>query len=99
VDEIRFGDVGPVRYTPLGRPFEPSAPGPSFSATLKAALVETNDLSLARSQQLERLVAGEDVDLHEVMISAEEASIAFDLMMEIRNKLLEAYQEIQRMNV
>jgi flagellar hook-basal body complex protein FliE len=45
------------------------------------------------------LIAGEPIDLHEVMISAEEASVAFDLMMEIRNKLLEAYQEIQRMQI
>jgi flagellar hook-basal body complex protein FliE len=39
------------------------------------------------------------VDLHEVMISSAEAGVAFDLMMEIRNKLLEAYQEIQRMSI
>jgi flagellar hook-basal body complex protein FliE len=45
------------------------------------------------------MVAGEPVDLHEVMISSEEAGIAFDLMMEIRNKLLDAYQEIQRMSL
>lgn len=99
MNEIRFGDVGPVRYTPLGRPFEPAPAGPSFGETLQSALAQTNDLQLDGARQLERLVAGEDVDLHEVMISAEEASIAFDLMMEIRNKLLEAYQEIQRMNV
>ncbi len=96
---IRFGDVGPVRYTPLGKPYEPAPAGPSFSETLQSALSETNRLQLDAGTQLERLVAGEDVDLHEVMVSAEEASLAFDLMMEIRNKLIEAYQEIQRMGV
>lgn len=99
MNEIRFGDVGPVRYTPLGKAFEPAAEGPSFQETLKTAFHEVNDLQLNRSDQVERLLAGEDVDLHEVMIASEEASLAFDLMMEIRNKLLEAYQEIQRMNV
>jgi flagellar hook-basal body complex protein FliE len=99
MNEIRFGDVGPVRYTPLGKPFEPAAEGPSFAETFGKALGQVNELQLTRSEQVERLIAGEDVDLHEVMIASEEASLAFDLMMEIRNKLLEAYQEIQRMNV
>jgi flagellar hook-basal body complex protein FliE len=99
MNEIRFGDVGPVRYTPLGKPFEAKPEGPSFADTLKSACSEVNNLQLDGSKQLERLVSGEDVDLHQVMISSEEASVAFDLMMEIRNKLLEAYQEIQRMNV
>lgn len=99
MNEIRFGDIGPVRYTPLGKAFEPKTEGPSFADTLKTAFTEVNNLQLDGSQQLERLTAGEDVDLHGVMIASEEASVAFDLMMEIRNKLLEAYQEIQRMNV
>ena len=99
MNEIRFGDIGPVRYTPLGKAFEPQTATPGFSETLKSALAETNDLQLDSGRNLERLVSGENVDLHEVMVSSEEAGIAFDLMMEIRNKLLEAYQEIQRMNV
>ena len=99
MNEIRFGDIGPVRYTPLGKAFEPQTATPDFSETLKSALAETNDLQLDSGRNLERLVSGENVDLHEVMVSSEEAGIAFDLMMEIRNKLLEAYQEIQRMNV
>ena len=99
MNEVRFGDIGPVRYTPLGKAFEPPTSTPDFSETLKSALAETNDLQMDSSRNLERLVSGENVDLHEVMVSSEEAGIAFDLMMEIRNKLLEAYQEIQRMNV
>ena len=66
---------------------------------LKTALQQVNDLQLHAADQVERLVAGEQVDLHEVMISSEEAAIAFELMLEIRNKLVEAYQELQRMHV
>jgi flagellar hook-basal body complex protein FliE len=97
--EVRFGDVGPVRYTPLGRPAAEPEPGPDFGETLKGALSEVNRLQLDAGEKTRALVAGEDVDLHEVMISAQEAGVAFDLMMEIRNKLVEAYQEIQRMQV
>jgi flagellar hook-basal body complex protein FliE len=44
-------------------------------------------------------VSGEAVDLHEVMIAAEKARTSFDLLMEIRNKTVEAYREIMRMQV
>ncbi|MFQ5608137.1 MAG: flagellar hook-basal body complex protein FliE [Candidatus Zixiibacteriota bacterium] len=43
------------------------------------------------------LLQGGDIDLHEVMIAGEEAGIAFDLLLEIRNRLVEAYQEVIRM--
>ena len=95
---MEIDGVGPTRYTPLGRPLSTEAV-PEFDESLRAALREVSDLQLRAGNEIERLVAGEPVDLHEVMISTEEAGIAFDLLMEIRNKLLEAYQEIQRMQV
>jgi flagellar hook-basal body complex protein FliE len=99
MSDLRIDGLGPIRYTPLGRPAAAPPEGPSFQETLKSALSEVNDLQLEAGEMQRRMIAGEPVDLHEVMISAEEAGIAFDLMMEVRNKLLEAYQEIQRMQV
>lgn len=100
MSEIRFPtDVGTVRYTPLGRPATPQMEGGGFGETLKAALSDVNDMQLESGAQIQRLLSGENVDLHEVMISSAEAGVAFNLMMEIRNKLVDAYQEIQRMNV
>ena len=46
-----------------------------------------------------KLAAGEDVDLHQVMLSMQEADIAFQLALQTRNKLVDAYQEIMRMQV
>lgn len=99
MSDLRIGGVGPARYTPLGRPFEAAEEGPSFKDTLQSALAQVNGAQLDAGQLVNRLTSGENVDLHDVMISTEEASIAFELLMEIRNKLLEAYQEIQRMQV
>jgi flagellar hook-basal body complex protein FliE len=45
------------------------------------------------------MVVGEEVDLHEVMIAVEKAKTSFDLLMEIRNKTIDAYREIMRMQV
>jgi flagellar hook-basal body complex protein FliE len=45
------------------------------------------------------LAAGQNVDLHEVMLSVEQANLATQLAMQVRNKLIEAYQEVSRMQV
>jgi flagellar hook-basal body complex protein FliE len=99
MSELRIDGLGPIRYTPLGRPASGATAAPSFRESLQKALHEVNALQLHAGEQVQRLVAGEDVDLHEVMISTEEAGIAFELMMEIRNRLLEGYQEILRMQI
>jgi flagellar hook-basal body complex protein FliE len=99
MSDLKIGGLGGLsRYTPLGRPLETTAT-PDFKDTLKEALSGVNGAQLDASGLVNRIVAGEEVDLHEVMISAEEASVAFELLMEIRNKLLEGYQEIMRMQV
>ena len=99
MSDIQFPRIGPERYSPLGRPVTPAPAQEGFAETLKTALGDVNELQMDSGTALQRLVAGENVDIHEVMISSAEAGIAFDLMMEIRNKLIEAYQEIQRMQV
>ena len=99
MSDMRIPELGAGRYNPLGRPVAPQPQGADFGDSLKSALANVNDLQLDAGQQMQRLVSGENVDLHQVMISSAEAGVAFDLMMEIRNKLVDAYQEIQRMNI
>ena len=70
-----------------------------FGRALKSAITDAQSLQDKASELSQRLVTGEVADVHQVMIAGEEASVAFELMMEIRNKLLEAYQEIMRMQV
>lgn len=71
----------------------------SFGETLSRAITDVNALQTEAGRQAEKLVSGEAVDLHEVMIAAEKARTSFDLLMEIRNKTVEAYREIMRMQV
>lgn len=99
MSDIQFPRIGPERYSPLGRPVAPSPAAEGFADTLKTVLSDVNAMQMDSGAALQRLAAGENVDIHEVMISSAEAGIAFDLMLEIRNKLVEAYQEIQRMQV
>jgi len=70
-----------------------------FSNLLKDALNKVNDLQI-QSDEYKQLLATGDVDnLHDVTIAAEKASIALQLTLAIRNKVVEAYQEIMRMQI
>ena len=68
----------------------------SFKDLMKGFLSDVNSLQLDVDKKIEQFAAGEIKNVHQVTIAIEEASIAFQLMMEIRNKLLKAYQEIMK---
>ncbi len=70
-----------------------------FSNYLKTALNEVNNNQLASNKATEMLVNNEGVELHDVLIAQQKASISLQLTMEVRNKAIEAYQEIMRMQV
>lgn len=71
----------------------------SFSETLHQAVRDVNALQGEAGKAIERMVSGEATDLHEVMIAVEKAKTSFELLMEIRNKAIDAYKEIMRMQV
>ncbi|HOE56109.1 MAG TPA: flagellar hook-basal body complex protein FliE [Bacillota bacterium] len=73
--------------------------GLSFMDFLNNALQETNKLQLESEQLNEAFAMGKNDNLHQVMIAAEKADIALQFTIQIRNKILEAYQEIMRMPV
>lgn len=69
----------------------------TFSDFLKEALNKVNDLQLTAMKNDQKLVTGEIDDINQVMIDAAKADIALQLTIQIKNKVLEAYQEIMRM--
>ncbi len=71
----------------------------AFGKTLEQAIQALNNQQLEADQWAARLAAGEDVDLHQVLIALEQAEIGFRLALQVRSKLVEAYQEIMRMQV
>ena len=70
-----------------------------FPEVLKEMVKNTNDLQAQAADIAEKFALGEVTEIHDVMIAAEEAGIAMELVMEIRNKLVEAYQEMMRLAV
>ncbi|MCX7879659.1 MAG: flagellar hook-basal body complex protein FliE [Ignavibacteria bacterium] len=73
--------------------------GDSFIETLKQMINEVNELQKESVKLTEGFIKGEPIELHDVMIAAEKAKTSFQLLMEIRNKFLDFYREIIRMQV
>jgi len=75
------------------------ARGKSFSQFLAESLEEVNKLQIDSQKASQNLAAGKVNDVSEVVIAAEKATIALQLTMQVRNKIVDAYQEIMRMQV
>lgn len=71
----------------------------SFFDTLKEKLDEVNEKQVKAEDLTESFIKGDNVDIHEVMLGTEEAKMSLELAVQIRNKIVEAYQEISRMQL
>ena len=71
----------------------------AFGGVLEQALDTVNDMQTRADRLTEKLAAGEVRDIHQVMIAVEQVNIALQLTMQVRNKVIESYQEIMRMQV
>jgi flagellar hook-basal body complex protein FliE len=71
----------------------------SFANMLGNLVQDVNAKQVNAGETVRGLLGGENVSLHQAMIAMEEASVSFQLMVEVRNKLLESYQELMRMQV
>lgn len=71
----------------------------SFGRVLGEFVQDVNSRQAAAGDAVNNLLSGNGVSLHQAMIAMEEASVSFQLMVEVRNKLLESYQELMRMQI
>lgn len=80
-------------------PTQTAGPGNSFGATLEAALKSVNESQSAATKASEAYERGETVDVAQVMLARQKASLAFEATLQARNKLLSAYKDIMSMPV
>ena len=71
----------------------------TFGRILKESIEEVNRLQGEADKAIEDLATGETKNIHETMIAMEKAEVSFKLMLQVRNKILDAYQEVMRMGV
>jgi flagellar hook-basal body complex protein FliE len=70
-----------------------------FGTVLKDAISTVNELQKQSDQEIEKLMTGESQDLHNTVIAMQNADLSFQMMMQVRNKIVQAYQEIIRMQL
>lgn len=93
-----LGSINPVSAYGV----TPATPGQvtgGFAQQLQKAITEVDALQTRREDMVEGMVSGQATEVHDVMIAAQESQLAFELLLEVRNKLLESYQEVMRMSV
>jgi flagellar hook-basal body complex protein FliE len=73
------------------------ADGPSFADALKRAIGEVSTQQDTAQDYVQRFVRGEPVELHQVMAAAEEAQLSLEMLVELRNKLMDAYKTVMTM--
>ena len=85
-----------------GKPSEvaPAAGAPNFADLLKNSIEKVNQVQEQSSQMADKLAAGDtSQNLHEVMIALQTASVSFQEMVQVRNKIVSAYQDVMNMQV
>jgi len=99
IDAIRgIGSAGSAaQIRSIHRPGE--ATSPNFKETLSGFLRDVNTMQVQADEKIMKMAAGEITDVHQVMNAAEEAKTAFNMMMEMRNKVMTAYEEVMRMRL
>ena len=85
-------------------PFEDATPktagvGNPFSSMLVSGVSKVNDMQMSSQGQMEQLLTGGDVNQAEVFTSVQKADMSFRLLVQIRNKLMDAYQELNSIHV
>ncbi len=103
MDKISFqNSIAQLQYPSAGSAFTPGKPEKSvksFGEILKQSVNDVNQLQNAADLSIQKLAAGNEKDIHQTMVAMEKAEISFQLVMQVRNKVIAAYDEIRRMQV
>jgi flagellar hook-basal body complex protein FliE len=101
MNEIFLSGIGRTQPSGFGGPLRPSGGatvgGLSFGDTLKQALGEVSATQDSANAAIEAFVRGEPVELHQVMAATEDAGIALEMLIEVRNKFVDAYRTLINM--
>lgn len=91
--------VGGMDPFPNTQKSQSTKSGAGFADTLKHFAADVNNQLQKADRQMEEFAGGQTSDLQDVVVTSEKADLSFKLLLQVRNKLLDAYQEIMRMQV
>jgi len=92
---------------PIAFPAIPQVPVPtkagsdagSFGELFRTSVQQVQGFQHSAHQQMEQFLSGETEDLHKVALATQQAELSFDLFLQVRNKVVQAYQEVMRMQI
>jgi flagellar hook-basal body complex protein FliE len=97
MDDLRIGGISPVPLKKAGEGrSEVHDPISDFKKILGRSIGEVNGLLQEANQSVQEMAAGK-IDIHQAMTALEQANLSFRLMVQVRNKMIGAYEEIMRM--
>ncbi len=100
MEQIIIGPLNPKLQMPeMKLPRSEGGNSSGFGEMLKDAISTVNEVQKQSDQQIQKLMTGESKDLHTTVIAMQKADLSFQMMMQVRNKIVQAYQEIMRMQV
>lgn len=102
-DSITGPNLRPIAPGATRGPIKPASPAPApgedFASLVKAQLQRVSQMQSEADENVQKLLTGQTQNLTEVFTAARKAEVAFSLLMEIRNKLINAYEELKNMRV
>jgi flagellar hook-basal body complex protein FliE len=93
------GRTNSIRTSDSDHPSIEGAEGSSFADVLSNALGDVQSKQDLADEAIRKLATGEVTDVHQVMVAFEQARLSMQMLTEVRNKLVEAYQEVSRMQI
>jgi flagellar hook-basal body complex protein FliE len=101
---MNISPIQPSSIQPIGTPIDiggaaPSTAGGAFSNILQGAIDQVEGASNNANQSVQQFLSGDGEDLHSTVLSVQRASLEFDMLMQVRNKVVSAYQEVMRMQM
>ena len=92
--------IGPGLFSGLDPPQGPAKPaGGAFAAALREAVEKVSQTEDEAAAEIRRFLGGESEDLHKTLLAIQRSELAFEMLLQVRNKVVQAYQEIMRIQV
>lgn len=88
-----------TELSPQRREIQEKGGEQSFADVLSNAINDVDETMKDSNQKVRDFIAGDTNNVHDVMISMQRAQLSFEMMVEVRNKAIEAYQEVSRMQI
>jgi len=96
IQPVSIQPIGPIE---IGGPAPSSAGGSEFHSVLENAIGTVENARNNANQSVQNFLSGEGDDLHSTVLAVQRADLEFDMLMQVRNKVISAYQEIMRMQM